>query len=141
MPGRSDWGRRRGLSRRGRRKRGSGRESVRAKVLREFRGAWEPVDLEQNVSKAGDLLTDILKSLHLNEGLEESRLREAWNSVAGDFIAKQTEPLSLQKGVLTLRVLQPSMRFHLDQSRAQLLSRLRRQLGPGTIREVRLTIG
>jgi hypothetical protein len=43
--------------------------------------------------------------------------------------------------VLTLRVLQPSMRFHLEQSRGQLLRRLKQRLGPETVREVRLTIG
>ncbi len=114
---------------------------MRARILREFRGVGEPLDLSQNVSKAGDLLAGILQSLQLREGIEESRLREAWHDVAGEFVARQTEPVALRQGVLTLRVLQPSMRFHLEQSRTQLLKRLQQCLGPGTIREVRLTIG
>lgn len=138
MSGRSDWERRRGLRKRPKRSR---RDRVRARILREFRGVGEPLDLNQNISKAGDLLSEILGSLQLNEGIEESRLRGAWREVAGDFVAQQTEPVSLRDGILTLRVLQPSMRFHLEQSRGQLLGRLRQQLGRETVREVRLTIG
>lgn len=133
--------RRFGLSRRGRRKGLSKGEAIRARVLQDFRGVGEPLDLERNVSTPGDLLAGILKDLRLNEGIEESRLREAWFEVAGEFVAKQTEPVSLRQGVLTLRVLQPSMRFHLEQSRGNLLKRLKANLGPETIRDVRLTIG
>lgn len=109
--------------------------------MRDFRGVGEALDLEKNVSRAGELLQGILKDLRLNEGIEESRLKEAWHEVAGSFVARQTEPVSLHRGVLTLRVLQPSMRFHLEQSRGQLLGRLRKRLGAEAVREVRLTIG
>lgn len=114
---------------------------MRARVLREFRGVGEPLDLEKNISTAGALLGEVLRSLRLNEGIEESRLRTAWREVAGEFVARQTEPVSLRDGILTLRVLQPSMRFHLEQSRGQLLRRLKEQLGAQTVREVRLAIG
>lgn len=130
---------RRGLTRRSR---GPKRiDHIRAQLLRDFRGVGEALDLEKNVSRAGELLQGILKDLRLNEGIEESRLKEAWHEVAGSFVARQTEPVSLHRGVLTLRVLQPSMRFHLEQSRGQLLGRLRKRLGAEAVREVRLTIG
>ena len=112
-------------------------------MLREFRGVGEPLDLERNVSRRpaiclGSILRD---GLRLNEGIEESRLRGAWREVAGEFVAQQTEPVSLREGTLILRVLQPSMKFHLEQTRSQLLRRLQNQLGRGTIRQVKLVIG
>ena len=119
----------------------SSRDFLRARVLEQWRGIGPPLDPEKNVSKAGDLLSGILAKLQLEEGIEESKLRGAWREVAGEFVAAQTEPVSLQKGVLTLRVLQPSMRFHLEQSRAQILQNLQQALGKNKIREVRLTIG
>ena len=132
--------RRRGL--RGARRRGLSRgDAIRAQVLREFRGAGEPLDLERNMTTPADLLSGILKGLRLTEGIEESRLRKAWLEVAGEFVARQTEPVSLRLGVLTLRVLQPSMRFHLEQMRAQLLRRLKQKLGAKMIRDVRLVLG
>ena len=117
------------------------RKMVRAQVLREFRGVGEPLDLEANVSTPADVLTDILKDLRLTEGIEESRLRGAWSEVAGEFVGRQTEPVSLNKGKLTLKVIQPSMRFHLEQSKKDLLQRLQQKLGRDTIREVHLMLG
>ena len=119
----------------------SAREAERARIIEQWRGVGLPVDLDQNVTKASDLLAGILSKLSLEEGIEESRLRTAWRDVAGEFVAGQTEPVSLRKGVLTLKVLQPSMRFHLEQSRTQILARLQQALGKKKIREVRLTIG
>lgn len=140
MSGRGDRRRRRGLKKRSSRFQ-SGQDRVRARVLRDWRGAWEPLDLNRNVSSAGALVESVLADLRLNEGIEESRLRGAWREVAGEFVAKHTEPVSLRDGLLTLRVLQPSMRFHLEQSRGELRTRLQSRLGRKTVRDVRLTIG
>ena len=133
-------GRRRGLKR-GRRRGLSRTEALRAQVVRDLRGADEPLNLNQNVSTPADLLAGILKDLRLNEGIEETRLRDAWLEVAGEFVAKRTKPMSLRQGVLTLQVLQPSMKFHLEQTRGQLLARLKKHLGAQTVRDVRLVIG
>ena len=134
--------RRRGRLARTTRRRGLARgDAIRAQVLRDFRGAGEPLDLDRNMSTPADLLGGILKNLRLTEGIEESRLRSAWLEVAGEFVARQTEPVSLYQGVLTLRVLQPSMRFHLEQTRTQLLRRLKQQLGSRKVRDVRLVVG
>ncbi len=117
------------------------RKMIRAQVLRDFRGIGEPLDLEANVSTPADVLTDILKDLRLTEGIEESRLRGAWSEVAGEFVGRQTEPVSLKKGKLILKVIQPSMRFHLEQAKKDLLQRLQQKLGRDTVREVHLILG
>ena len=117
------------------------RKVIRAQVLRDFRGIGEPLDLEANVSTPADVLNDILKDLRLTEGIEESRLRGAWTEVAGEFVGRQTEPVSLRQGKLTLKVIQPSMRFHLEQTKKDLLRRLQQKLGGNTIREVQLILG
>ena len=116
-------------------------DAQRARVLAQWRGIGPPLDPNENVSRAGDLVSEILAKLQLEEGIDESQLRSAWREVAGEFVAAQTEPVSLQKGVLTLKVLQPSMRFHLEQSRGQILASLQQALGKKKVREVRLTIG
>ncbi|HCQ32432.1 MAG TPA: hypothetical protein DIV54_02955 [Verrucomicrobiales bacterium] len=56
-------------------------------------------------------------------------------------MGRQTEPVSLRNGKLTLRVIQPSMRFHLEQTKKDLLKRLQQELGANTIREVHLVLG
>ncbi|MDA0766745.1 MAG: DUF721 domain-containing protein [Verrucomicrobia bacterium] len=126
---------------RARRSGNSSRDSIRSRLLEQWWGAGERIDPEKNVTAASDLLTEILAKLRLEDGIEESRLRSVWKEVAGEFVAGQTEPVSFRKGVLTLKVLQPSMRFHLEQSRGEILSRLQQSLGKKKIREIRLTIG
>lgn len=109
--------------------------------MAQWRGIGPPLDPNENVSRAGDLISGILAKLQLEEGIEETQLRGAWREIAGEFVAAQTEPVSLEKGVLTLKVLQPSMRFHLEQSRGEILASLQRALGRKKVRQVRLTIG
>jgi len=86
-------------------------------------------------------LEGILESVGVSGGLEEGRVKEAWRSLAGDMIARQTEPVSLRKGCLTLKVMQPSMRYHLEQLKPDLLRRLKEELGDEHIRMIRFVIG
>ena len=74
-------------------------------------------------------------------GLDEDRVKEAWSTLAGELVAKQTEPVSLRKGCLTLKVLQPAMRYHLEQLKPGLLRKLQAELGEDHVISLRLTIG
>ena len=98
MSGGSHWRRFGRLTKVVRRRGAARRKAIRAQVLRDFRGAGEPLDLEANVSTPADIINDVLKDLKLAEGVEESRLRGAWTQVAGDFVGRQTEPVSLRNG-------------------------------------------
>ena len=110
-------------------------------VVRDWQQGDTPMSTEENSVKAAALVSDILAGLRISEGIEESRIRDGWKTVAGDFIAAQTEVISLKKGVLLLRVLQPAMRFHLDQSKGELLEKVQQELGKKVVREVRLISG
>ena len=118
-----------------------GVREMRADVVRQWVGAGRPLDLEKNVTKASAHLEEVLEVLGVSGGLEEERVKEAWASLAGELIAKQTEPVSLRKGCLTLKVLQPAMRYHLEQLKPGLLRRLQSELGEGNVTSLRLTIG
>ncbi|MEM9079314.1 MAG: DUF721 domain-containing protein [Verrucomicrobiota bacterium] len=94
-----------------------------------------------NSTRAGDWVQGVLDRAKLSDGVEEGTLRESWGKIAGSFVSEQTEVLSLKRGVLVLRVLQPAMRFHLEQSRGLLLQRLQEDLGAEVVREVRMVSG
>lgn len=114
---------------------------IREAILREWRGADEPVNLENRVSRPDRFLKAILHQAGVAEGLQEDQVRGAWKELAGDFIARHTEPLSVKGGHLVLRVTQPAMRFHLEQMKPMLLKRLREELGEDRILSVRFQIG
>jgi hypothetical protein len=120
---------------------GDRRDELRRRVLREWRGCDEAVRSTANVRPAGDFLAAILAQTDTADGIDEERLRQAWRSLAGDLVASQCEPVGLRRGEVSLRVLQPAMRFHLEQIKPMLLQRLRAELGDGRVRSVRFVLG
>lgn len=115
--------------------------AMRRRVLREWRGCDDAVGSGANVRLAGEFLTGILAQTGTADGIDEARLREAWRALAGDLIASQCEPVGLRKGEVSLRVLQPAMRFHLEQIKPLLLRRLQEELGDKRVRSVRFVLG
>lgn len=114
---------------------------MRELTLRQWRHGEPVKDPNRNVHDASEHLEGLLKELGIQGGMDEERLRKAWVKVAGDFVAKHAEPESLKKGVLVLVVVQPSMRFHLEQMKGKLLKNLRDELGEGVVKQVRFKVG
>ena len=116
-------------------------EGPREELLREWRGCEEVPDLNDGVHAPTEFITAILRSAGLEDGLQEQQVRSVWKELAGDFIARHTEPVSVKSGHLVLRVTQPAMRFHLEQMKPMLLTRVRAQLGENRIQSIKFTLG
>lgn len=114
---------------------------IREEILREWRGCEEPPDLNQGVHLAEKFIAAILRSTGAEDGLHEDQVRSAWKELAGDFISRHTEPVSVKNGHLVLRVTQPAMRFHLEQMKPMLLTRIRSELGEDRIKSVKFALG
>lgn len=114
---------------------------IRSRILSEWRGGDEALDLHARVHRAGAFIDAILKSAGLVEGIQEQELKAAWREIAGEFIARNTEPASVKNGVLVLRVTQPTMRFQLEQMKPMLLTRIREQQETARIKSIKFTIG
>ncbi|GAA5123581.1 DUF721 domain-containing protein [Luteolibacter yonseiensis] len=115
--------------------------SIREEILREWRGAEEPADLNAGIHLAGKFVAAILRSAGAEDGLHEDEVRATWKDLAGDFIAAHTEPLSVKGGNLVLRVTQPALRFQLEQMKPMLFKRIREQLGENKIRSIKFQLG
>jgi predicted nucleic acid-binding Zn ribbon protein len=116
----------------------------REEILREWRGCDEVLDLESGVHRPAELMAAVLRAIRAAgaaDGLDEAEVRWTWKDLAGDFIARHTEPVSVKGGVLVLQVTQPSMRFHLEQLKPMLLGRIQERLGAERIRAVRFALG
>jgi hypothetical protein len=114
---------------------------IREEILREWRGYDEALDLNAGVHEAPSFITAILRSVGAEDGLHEDQVRAAWKELAGDFIGRHSEPVSVRNGHLVLRVTQPAMRFHLEQMKPMLLARIRNHLGENRIHSVKFTLG
>lgn len=114
---------------------------IPSEILKEWRGCEEPPDLNSGVHRPEEFIRSILQAAGMTDGLHEDQVRNAWHELAGDFIARHTEPVSVKNGQLVLRVTQPSMRFHLDQMKPMLLKRIQEQLGANHIKSVQFKHG
>jgi len=117
---------------------------IREEILGEWRGCEASRDLNAGVHLAHDFVAAIMQGLRASgvaDGLDEMEVRTAWKELAGDFIARHTEPVSVKGGHLVLRVTQPAMRFHLEQMKPLLLQRIQQQLGTERIRSVKFALG
>lgn len=117
-------------------------DGIRQEILREWRGCDEPTSLNHRVHAAAGFIDTILHGITgATDGLDEEAVRSAWKELAGEFVARHSEPVSVKNGHLVLRVTQPAMRFHLEQHKPLLLERIRASLGSGHIQSVRFTLG
>lgn len=114
---------------------------IREEILREWRGVEEPADLHAGIHLAEKFVTAILRAAGAEDGLHEDQVRATWKDLAGEFIARHTEPLSVKGGVLILRVTQPALRFQLEQMKPMLLTRVRNQLGEDRIKSIKFQLG
>jgi predicted nucleic acid-binding Zn ribbon protein len=116
-------------------------EAMRRAVLRDWRGADDPSHPDERLHLPKEFLAAILRQAGATEGIDEERLRGMWKEVAGDFVAGHATPVSLKGGCLTLQVLQPAMRFHLEQMKGVLLQKVQKATGPGVVKILRFSIG
>ncbi len=115
-------------------------EWMRAMVLRQWRHGDPVKDPVRNIHHAGYFLDKLLEEVGASGSLEEKQLHDAWAKVAGDFIANNSKPESLKRGVLVLRVVQPALRFQLEQMKGKLLQNFKRELGEGVIKTIVLKV-
>ena len=116
-------------------------DAIRRAVLRDWRGADDPAHLDECLHQPKEFLAAILRQAGATEGIDEERLRAMWKEVAGDFVARHATPVSLKGGCLTLHVLQPAIRFQLEQTRTVLLKNIQKAAGEGVVKSIRFAVG
>jgi predicted nucleic acid-binding Zn ribbon protein len=116
--------------------------SLRAAVVAEWRGLPANKSRPDRWQAPGDLLPKLIQQLGLSERLRESEVIDAWKQIVGDFIAEHSAPVSLRAGILSVRVLQPSLHYQFEQiSKAEILRKLKQRFGTKIIREIRFRVG
>jgi hypothetical protein len=81
---------------------------------------------------------------YVNEWGDRMKLEEvldAWREIVGDFLYQHSRPDSIQRGVLSVRVLQPTVNHVLTMERPRILKRLQSTLKNSGIKDIRLKHG
>lgn len=118
------------------------RRRLRRKVVAEWRGAGEPRETGHHLRTTGELMPAVIGRLGVAERFAQEKLTSAWHEIVGDFLARQSHPVRLERGVLVVAVLQPAVLFTLERDlKPRIVARLREIFGTRTIRSVRFVHG
>ena len=116
-------------------------QRLRHSLVGQWRGVEDGPLVDVPTKAIGDVLSNLMKELGMNERLRLEDVLAAWRSVAGEFIGKNSQPDGYSRGVLTVRLLQPSMHHALTLERPALIRKLNEYLGVGVVRDIRFRHG
>ena len=118
-------------------------EQLRARVLMEWRGLPVFDRGQQDTAKPiSVLMSSLLGELGLADRLRYEEITKAWTEIVGDFLGHHSAPHRLQQGVLSVRVLQPTLRYEFDRVwKKDILAKLQKRFGAKTVRDVKFQIG
>jgi len=110
---------------------------LRKRVLREWRGLPSEAIPESQII-IGDVLTKVVTRLGLHRRIKQEEIAATWIELVGDFLAGYSEPQQLSHGILSVRVIQPTIRYELDRVwKKDILQKLQARFGATLIRDVR----
>lgn len=113
---------------------------LRQKVIEEWRGYREPPHPDRHLHAAGEVARQVLTGMAGADQVAEEEVRAGWGEAVGSFLAAHSEPVSLKRGILKVRVVQPSVRYTLEQGmKAELLARLQSRFGARRIVDLAFT--
>ncbi|WP_457627346.1 DciA family protein [Oceanithermus sp.] len=92
-------------------------------------------------NRAGELLGQLLKRYKLEAGLRRGRVLVLWPEIAGEMLARLTEPLKLEHGELLVRVENAALAHQLTYQREEFVRRYASRLGEGVVTNVRFVTG
>ena len=110
---------------------------LRKRVLRDWRGLSSETKPDRQLIVA-DVLTKVVTKLGLHTRIKQEEIAATWNEMVGDFLAAHSEPQQLSHGILSVRVIQPTIRYELDRVwKKEVLQKLQARFGAKLIRDVR----
>lgn len=89
-----------------------------------------------NEQSLGEVIRDLLDEYKLHDGLSETRLIAAWESVVGRMIARHTERLFIRDKVLFVKTNSPPMKQELLYSKSKIIEALNKKAGSEVINNI-----
>jgi hypothetical protein len=107
--------------------------------------AWRGVDegpiIDLPALSVADLVGKIVAQAGIADRMKLEEVLAAWRDIVGDFLFQHSRPDSILRGVLMVRVLQPTVHHALAMERTRILKKLQTQLKSAGIKDVRLKHG
>lgn len=91
---------------------------------------------KSNTQKIGAVISDYLRELKIDKKVIETRLINAWPSIVGPTIARQTEKIYIRNGVYYIHLRSPVLKNELSYMKTRIMEVLNEQAGEKIIRNV-----
>ncbi len=88
----------------------------------------------QHIAKA---LKKLIKSTGLNKGLDQQKAIEVWQDVVGDKISNNTETVSVERGIITVKAKTPTWRQELYLQKEQIIKKINSKVNKKIIKDIR----
>ena len=89
------------------------------------------------MEKLNTTIKTFLNKHGLKKGVNQNTAIVLWNEIVGEKISKNTEAISVEHGILTVAVSNPTWRQELVFKQREIIKQLNTKLGQNTIKEVR----
>ena len=86
----------------------------------------------------GELFGDYAQKPELDGKLKETRIRQAWTSIAGEYIAKYTTYLRLRDDSLLVEIKDSTLRHELFLHKEEVLEKVNAFLGEQLVRQIQI---
>lgn len=93
---------------------------------------------KREVKSINDILQQFLRKEGLETPLQQKRLIDAWDSVAGQMVVRYTQEKFIKNQILFVKITNPALRQDLSMMRQQLTRRLNEVVGYSVISDVRV---
>jgi predicted nucleic acid-binding Zn ribbon protein len=88
----------------------------------------------QSLKIAIDLM---LKKFGIENAVSQNKAINIWNEIVGEKVAKNTEPESVEHGVIIVKVSSPTWRQELYFQKEEIIKKLNNSIGKKAIRDIR----
>lgn len=113
----------------------------RHSLITAWRGVEDGPLMDLPTLRVGDLATQIMAKAGMANRVKLEDILAAWQEIVGAFLFKLTRPDTFERGILTVRLLQPTAHHALMQEKVKILKRLQEKLPDAKIKDVRFRHG
>ncbi len=113
----------------------------RHNLITAWRGVEDGPLLSLPTLRVGDLATQIMAKAGMANRVKLEDILSAWQEIVGVFLFKLTRPDTFERGVLTVRLMQPTAHHALMQEKVKILKRLQEKMPDAKIKDIRFRHG
>lgn len=122
-------------------RRPTARQIMRHRLIAAWHGVPAGPVMELPTLSVADLAPKIVAQCGMANRVKLEDVLAAWEEIVGAFLFKLSRPDAIERGILTVRLMQPTAHHALSLEKVKILKRLQARLPEAKIRDIRFRHG